>query len=1116
MKTNPISIFILTLLLSGTSFAEVTPEQFMNPPDAAKPRTWMHMMNQSLSKEGLEKDLQSLSDAGLGGALIFSVSVAMPKGPVEFNSPEFRSIIQSGVKKADELGLEIGVHNCDGWTSSGGPWITPEDSMKQVVFSETIVKGGKLNLKLEKPRFMHGFYRDIGVVAVPANAKEKAALENRPVLSASSQDGFEFLDDGKVDTSFTVKRDGDEKTRWVQFSYAKPFTARSIYLEEWTRNVTAELYISDDGETFEKVTKLSVIRTGKYVWAFEDNLDDVTARYFRVQFNIDAELAHVSLSSDRRMPHWKGQISILSKSDSGLNRSLMGQKRTAIAKLDQVLDLTSSCSPDGQLQAKLPDGLWRIYRFGYTSTGAMNSPATDKGHGLECDKLKASALDKHFAAYVGKIAEESGPLSGKSFRFSEIDSYEVGGQNWTENYAELFKESYGYDLIKFLPLYAGRGIENLETTSAVLRDLRAFTCDLMTENYYKRFTELCHEHGMVSYVENYGFGPINGLTAGGFTDIPMGEFWVDERPATHVASPISAAHTYGKPVISAEAFTSADVPNWSVHPYMLKQKGDWAWTKGINEFMFHRFAHQANTHVAPGMSMNKFGSHIDSTQTWWLNAGKAWMKYIQRGSWMLRQGVPVNDLLIYVGEGSPHKPARRSSLRKLPNSNNYDFCDTEVLMNRIKVQNGKLVLPEGTTYKAVYFQYSDEMSINVLKRVEELAEQGATILVKKPKKPIGYMEQQTKLNEFKKMADQIWEKHKEQLISPPGWEKAFSAAKIEPDYVVKGDPSALFIHRKDGDTDFYFIHNTKEEAVTLETSFRIGDRVPELWHPDTGKIEVLAQFTQKDGRTDVPIALDPQGSTFVVFRKPSKKLDSVSSIEPAGAKAVINMDAKRMQLESETSGTYSVTYASGKETTVKVPALGKPLGVTGSWNVEFNGLGVQQPNRLEFMGLSDWKDHERDDIRHFSGTAVYRKSFDVTKDWIVNGRRMVLDLGQVDIAAEVTLNGHDLGTLWKPPFKVDITEHLKSGKNDLVIKVTNQWNNRLVGDEQFEPADGYNVNMETMPDWYVNNEPLPKGKRTTFSAYPFYKDDKTHILMPSGLQGPVVLVQQAIVPMGVK
>lgn len=1066
----------------------------------------MHVMNQNFSQEGLERDLQSLSDVGIGGALIFSIGIS-PKGKVEFNSPEFHSIIQSGIKKADELGLEVGVHNCDGWTSSGGPWVTPEDSMKQVVFSETVVEGGATSLPLVQPRTMLGFYRDIGVVAVPATKEEKEEMANEPTLSSSNAKEIARLEDGAIDTTLELEAEKSQGERWIQFSYDKPFTARYIYGETLTRNAKAELLISDDGETFTKAGPLYVLRTGKRVWAIQENLKDITARHFRIEFGIDTEVMHLELSSTPRMPQWTAQISIKSRGDSGLNRDLARDKRAPVTKLEEVLNLTSQVDGEGNLSAELPEGYWRIYRFGYTSTGAMNSPATEKGHGLECDKLKASALDTHFANYVGKIAEEAGDLTGKSFRFSEIDSYEVGGQNWTEGYREQFEKAYGYRLLPLLPLFAGRVIEDPRTSSAILRDLRAFTCDLMAENYYKRFTELCNQYGMVSYIENYGNGPINGLDAGKYADIPMGEFWVDERPATHYPSPISAAHIYGKPVISAEAFTEEDFPNWGVHPYMLKEKGDFAWTKGINEFMFHRYAHQPNTKVVPGMSMFKWGSHIDGTQTWWLNAGKAWMKYLQRGSWMLRQGVPANDLLIYVGEGSPHHLSRRAILKGMPNSNNYDYCNTDVLLNRLVVKDGNLVLPEGTSYQAIYFKDSNEMSFKVLQRIAELAEQGATVIVRKPKEPIGYLERRNQRDEFTKLADKIWKTHGKSLKKPGKWSEIFTIAEIEPDYVVQGDPSAQFIHRIAGETDFYFIHNTREETTTLETSFRIAGRVPELWYPDTGEVKVLAQFRQKEGRTEVPITLDPLGSVFVVFRKQVADFDAITSVSSGGVHAFMNPDGGQIELVSDQTGPVEVSFASGEKVTTTLPPLAKPFPISESWTVYFDGVGVQEPSELKFEKLSDWQNHAREDIKHFSGTASYKTSFEVAQEWMEQGDRLHLNLGQVEIAAEVILNGVNLGVLWKPPFQVDVTDQLKAGQNDLLVKVTNTWNNRLVGDEQFERTDGMARNLKTMPDWFVNNEPLPEGKRSTFSSYPFFEDEATHILVPSGLLGPVRLQQ---------
>lgn len=1107
-----------TGLILATGFpqivtAQLNPKEFFSPPDSSKPRTWMHVMNQNFSQEGLEKDLQSLSDVGIGGALIFSIGIS-PKGKVEFNSPEFHSILQSGIKKADELGLEVGVHNCDGWTSSGGPWVTPEESMKQVVFSETVIDGGRVNLQLPQPRTMFGFYRDIGVVAVPATPQEKSESENLASLSSSNSEDITLLNDGIIDTTVTLKSGKSAEDRWIQFSYDKPFTARYIYGETLTRNAEADLLVSNDGENFESLGPLDVLRTGKRVWAIQQNLSEVKARHFRIQFKINTEVMHLELSPTPRMPQWTGQISIKSDGDGKLHRELTGDKNTPVTKLDEVLNLTPRMGADGILDAQLPSGNWRVYRFGYTSTGAMNSPATEKGHGLECDKLKASALDIHFANYVGKIAEEAGEYTGKSFKFSEIDSYEVGGQNWTEGYAEQFEESYGYDLMPLLPLYAGRILQDARTSSAILRDLRTFTCDLMTENYYKRFTELCNEYGMITYIENYGNGPINGLDAGKYADIPMGEFWVDDRPATHYPSPISAAHIYGKPVISAEAFTEENFPNWGVHPYMLKQQGDFAWTKGINEFMFHRYAHQPNTKVVPGMSMFRWGSHIDGTQTWWLNAGKSWMKYLQRGSWMLRQGVPANDLLIYVGEGSPHSLSRRAILKDLPKSNNYDYCNADVLLNRLQVKGGKLVLPEGTSYEAIYFKDSNEMSLQVLKRIDELAEQGANLIVRKPREPIGYLERRDQKDEFTKLANEIWEKHGKKLKAPSNWRRVFEIAEVEPDYLAKNDPAANFIHRIVGDTDVYFIHNTKDQPFTVEASFRISGRIPELWDPDTGGIKVAAHFIEKNGRTEMPITLEPLGSVFVVFQRPVGTFDPIASLKPIDTQAFVNPEDGAIKLSGVGSGPVEVSFASGSTTTVNLPALAEPLAIEGAWTVKFDGVGVQQPSELKFDELIDLQNHDRTDIRHFSGTASYQRSFNVGEDWLALGSRHHLNLGQVDIAAEVILNGKNLGVLWKPPFMLDVTDHLKTGENDLIVNVTNTWNNRLVGDAQFERTDGYGVGDQTMPEWFVNNEPLPAGKRSTFSSYPFFEKKETHLLVPAGLQGPVSLEQVSTISLG--
>lgn len=1069
--------------------------------------TWMHMMNNNASKEGLTKDLQGLADAGVGGALIFSVKKEVADGRVEFSSPEWRDIMVHGAKEAERLGLKLGVHNCDGWTSSGGPWVKIEDSMKQVVCSDTVVKGGKVAVTLPQPATFGGFYRDIAVLAYPATSEELGAHENPPTLTGSAKaEELKKLTDGQLDTQarFAVDRASKGKP-WLLFSYAKSFPARSIHVGHLSGKSSATLYASQDGKRFEKVMDLRpAFRTGKVYWAYEASFPVITARYFKLDFDAPTALTSVDLAAFARLPSWLGQSALARLSDD----DMPAVRSNDFIPLNQVRVLSEAIPAKGHYQTTLPKGIWRIVRFGYTSTGAYNHPATESGRGHEIDKFDPKALDKHFAAYVGKLAKECGPLAGKSFYFSEIDSYEMGGQNWTTGFEKTFRARKGYDLIPLLPLVTGRLIGDPGTADAVLGDFRNLLGQMWTENYFKRFTELCHQHGIKSYVEPYGNAPFDNLTAGGQADIPMGEFWLDsDRYMTESA--VSAARTYGKPVISAESFTSWAALNWKVHPWLMKRAGDTGWIEGINEFMFHRFTHQANPHVAPGMTMGSIGSHIDRTQTWWLSAGKAWMKYLQRGQWLLRQGVPVSDLLVYVGEGTPHSLPGRSTV-KLPDGYNMDCCDHPVLMQRIRVQDGKLVLPEGTAYAVLLLSNSKQMSLATLTRVKNLAQAGAVIVGPKPVEPIGYLERTTKQAEFRALADELWgdgsqakSLGKGWIIHGDSWPTDVQAVRIEPDLIIKDEPKANFIHRRIGPDDVYFIQNRDTHSRTLHCSFRVTDRIPELWHADTGATERLAQFTQANGRTEVPITLDGHGSVFVVFREAAKGFDPISKLTglEKPARAVIDKSGA-VEIHTTTNGDYQIERASGKSQTVKITDMPAPQTVGGSWQVTFAGPGLKGPQTVTFDTLTDWKDHPREGLRHFSGTAVYRKSIEVPAAWLGAHKRVHLDLGRVEICAEVLINGKFVRTLWKPPFAQDITDQVRAGSNEIEIKVTNLWSNRLIGDEALKRTDGYELKAK-MPDWFVKNQPMPAGPRSTFTTFNFYK--KNDDLLSSGLLGPVTL-----------
>jgi hypothetical protein len=650
VKVRIIILVLVAAVLAGCMQPGKHPlreDDFKNPPAAYKPRTWFHAMSGNMTKAGLTKDLEAIEKVGIGGILLFNVSQGIPNGPVKYNSAEHHALLRHAAAECERLGLSFGVHNCDGWSSSGGPWISPEQSMKMVVWSETISQGGDVQLQLPQPTTREGFYQDIAVLAYPSLKSEVDDFENKPLISASDQDfDVSLISDNRLDAETQIQQKGDEGP-WIQFEYEDEKEVRSVFLVFNDRNGEAILQVSDDGKNYRSVRELYKVRTGKGEWAINDHFAPIKARFFRLKLNQSMTFKEAKLSATYSLHNVLGRTSIARTEDKDLQPIGQPDAEMIIDK-NKVIDISSGMNSSGNLKTNLPAGTWTILRFGYTSTGAFNHPASDEGRGLECDKFSREAFKIHYVAFSKKVIENTKSVAPNAMQYIEIDSYEMGGQNWTVDYDQKFRHEKGYKLLEFLPLYAGRFVESAEASEAVLHDVRDLNCDLMAENYFGYFAELCRRDGVESYIEPYGFGPLNDLDVGGKADINMGEFWMN-REMTMVQSAVSASHIYGKTVTSAESFTSRPEINWMGHPAMAKVSGDLAWTHGINEFMFHRFAHQANTHVKPGMTMNRWGFHFDRTQTWWENAGADWFKYMARGQYMLREGVPVSDLLVFVG-----------------------------------------------------------------------------------------------------------------------------------------------------------------------------------------------------------------------------------------------------------------------------------------------------------------------------------------------------------------------------------------------------------------------------------------------------------------------------------
>ena len=775
---------------------------------------------------------------------------------------------------------------------------------------------------------------------------------------------------------------------------------------------------------------------------------------------------------------------------------------------DQIVDLSSQMDAAGKLNWDVPPGNWLVLRFGHTTTGKDNHPAPESGRGLECDKFSKVAAAAMYNGLMGKLVSENKAVSGqgKVLVSTHIDSWEVGSQNWTPRMREEFQTRRGYDLWKFLPAFTGRFVDSPEVTERFLWDLRQTVSDLVVENYAGEFRRLANQDGLRLSIEAYHGAPVDEMTYGGQADEPMAEFWAWKKysAAYSCTEMASVAHTYGRKILGAEAFTSDSDEKWLGHPGMLKDLGDWAFCEGINRFVFHRYAAQPWTNVAPGMSMGPWGLHYERTQTWW-EQSKAWHEYLARCQHLLQQGLFVADVLYLQPEGAPTRfvvPPGAEIAPHIRGGYNFDGCNSEVLLTRLSVKDGRLVLPDGMSYRVLVLPDVETMTPRLLRKIKELSEAGASIIAspKPPQKSPSFADMGAGDAEVKKLVGELWPK----LVTGKTPAEYLGEQGVKPDFSAA--PILRHIHRTIGDAEVYFVANPEPKDVVATASFRVTGKQPEFWWPDTGRMEPAVAFEEKGGVTTVPLSLEPSGSVFVVFRQPSGGTDPVVSatrnretllpISQPDANKALNL-ARGEVLQS---GDYVFKTASGKtrELQVKLPAAQE---IPGPWEVAFDPQWGG-PAKVTFNKLEDWSKRPEDGIKYYSGTAVYRTTFQAKTPETKS--KTYLDLGKVAVMAEVKLNGKDLGILWKPPYRVDVTDALKDGENTLELKVVNLWINRQIGDEQLpedkeRKADG---TLNAWPAWLQEGKPNPTG-RFTFSSWKLWK--KGDPLVESGLIGPVTL-----------
>jgi hypothetical protein len=766
---------------------------FLNPPDDSKAWCYWWWLDGAASEAGITADLEAMKEQGISGVLVFNAGDGgplSPKGP-PFMSEPWREYFRFAVREAARLGIDMTVNLCSGWCC-GGPWVTYDDVVKDLVWQETVIEGpGRID----------------------------------QVLARAS---------GKVPTA------------------PHPW--------EWTTPGVDSL------ARYRDIAVLACRETRDGVWRMED-----------------------------------------------------------------IRDLTAA-THDGRLRWNAPPGRWSVLRFGYVVRTRANVTADPYGAyhqtsfpgspivGWEIDPMSAGAMDRHFVHTGAKLIEDAGPLVGKTLKYFHIDSWEIGDPMWTPKLIDEFRSRRGYDPTRYLPALAGKELQSAELTARFKWDYRRTLADLTAENYYGRLATLCHEHGLSTDCE--AGGPfysqyIDALECQGGLDIPMAEFWCSRSPVAVDGTPwpiyqgvlpplfcsaektfpamnygsirqaVSAAHIYGKAVCQAEAYTSFN-DDWSEDPYFLKSYGDRAYCLGLTRQVLNAYVLQSTLTDKPGYQWEHTLTHFDRNVTWF-PLSHAWLGYLARCQHMLRQGAFAADILYFSGQAIPNFVLLD---RKPVAGFDFDVINAQALLARASVDDGRVILPGGLSYRYLVLPEgaAEEITPEVLGKMRQLVEGGATLIGPRPKHSLGLAAFARSESEVQAHAEALWGPQ----ITPSGMRRAgegrviwgrsledvIRADGLQPDVELRGARTQAeldWIHRHEAERDIYFLANLSEQPTPVEAVFRIAGKRPELWDPVTGEVRDLPDFRSEGDRTVVPLEFAPKQSWFVIFNRRAQRSNRTRS-----------------------------------------------------------------------------------------------------------------------------------------------------------------------------------------------------------------------------------------------
>jgi hypothetical protein len=1005
-----------------------------------------------------------------------------------YMSPDWADAFRFAARLAQEKQLEFGIAASPGWSETGGPWVPAQDGMKKVVWSETVVEGGQPGTpalaplprttgpfqdlyvqpdimgQRPDPAKLARFGGDIAAYAIPLAAAPLAPPVVRVGDTVLDAARLATLDEADVVELASPTAD---RATVITFDYPAPQTLRSatIFFPDAATlfdgaGFQPALEASLDGTSWRKVADLPLSLAPATA-----GFAPVTAARFRVVVTAKPaavnpvfvpvpgadmgpfasigktrglRLSQLTLSAEPKVNQFESKAGFATVDDyyaldAGVDPGEAGVQPSTI------IDVSGKVRSDGTLAWTPPKGRWKIVRIGHSLTGTENHPATPEATGLEVDKYDGAAVKRYLDTYLRNYENAVGKdlIGRRGVRALVTDSIEVGASNWTPRLLEQFKRLRGYDARPWLPALAGVVVGSRASTDAFLYDYRRTLADLMASEHYGTVAAVARERGLAVYGEALESARVtlgDDMAMRSHATVPMAAMWTYRADAgpnpTAIADMRGAAsvsHLYGQNLVAAESMTSAMAP-WAFAPADLRPMIDMEFASGVNLPVIHTSVHQPlGEDKKPGLSLAIFGQYFNRNETW-AGMARPWVDYMARSAYLLQQGRFYADVAYFYGEEAPLVALyKQGQPADAPRRYAYDFVNADALLHRLSVKDGDLVAASGARYRILYLGGSSQrMSVAVLRRLQALAADGATVVGRPPVMAPGLADDPAA---FAALVKRMWNGApvtrvgKGKVVNGGDVEAALAQAGQAPDfsYAPAGDAQLLFVHRRLGDGDVYFVSNRARTAVSTEARFNVHGKAADLWRADSGRAEPASYRQEKDA-TVVPLTLAAHESVFVVFRR------------PAAAPALA----------------------------IQAPAWAQAAILERGWNIRFDGLGAPGPIDNGVPGsLAGSTDPL---VKYFSGTSIYTQRFTLPAG-ARPGMPLKLDLGQVGDVAEVIVNGKPAGIAWKPPYEVDIGAQVTDGTNTVEVRVANLWVNRLIGDAQ------------------------PGVKKVSFTAAPTYQAD---------------------------